>query len=87
MGNKLKLAANSQAMMKLDTLIEKDDPYADEPGGPTYLASKRKSSTIVDMYSTNTDKKADIKKKILVGGLIILLGVTLVTIIVVAILV
>ena len=69
---KLKLAENTQALKKLDTLIQKDDPYKDKPGGGAYVANTRRVSTITNMYKEEKQEKSKLLRNIILIGIMLI---------------
>lgn len=66
MAKKLRLAEDTHALKKLDTLIQKEDPYRDLPGGGAYVAAERQVSTITNMYREEKKEKPRILQTVLI---------------------
>ncbi len=65
------IAEDTQALRKLDAAIEKDDPFAKEPGGNAYVAKTAGVARIEQMYDDkltgyNTKKTGNKKTEILI---------------------
>lgn len=52
-----KIAENSQAMIKIDTLIESRPEHEQDPGGLAYIARKVETSSIKKLYKGNEKNK------------------------------
>lgn len=52
-----KIAENSQAMIKIDTMIDSRPEFEQEPGGQAYAARRVETSSIKKMYSNEKREK------------------------------
>ena len=57
------LGGDSHAMRKLDTIIEAEDPYQKEVGGPAYLPKERKESSVVGLYKDREFERQERNEK------------------------
>lgn len=82
--HKALIAEDSQAMKKLDTQIQEDDPFAKEPGGSAYVAKETGIGRIEQMYSSGMQ---EYNKKVSHGNLVATVTVIIVGIALVALLI
>ena len=54
---KSQLDKDTQAMLKIDTLVQKDNPYEHKIGGEAYVAKRREKNSVTTMYNRSDEQK------------------------------